>query len=413
MPTTTVSRRHEHTTLVPDYLPAPLGGTITQVRAYRLISGDSHVNEPPDLFLSRVPTTLRDRVPRIEPFDQGDAWIIEGAKDPINFGMNACAGQRPDELQAWVRFESIRRGGYDPAVRQSEMDLDGVDAEILYPTPRLCQGIVANPDPELHVAMVHAYNDWLSEYVAQAPERFGGLLLLPNCGPAAATAELHRVTGRPGIRGAVMGCYPNGTLDVTHEDDAVWEALVHYGLPVSIHVSLGQTMPEGHRSSLPGYGRFFDIPNRIVQMVFSGMFDRYPDLQLVCAEVDCGWVPYFKEQVDNNFQRLYSPGSTVVQGLPSEYIERQVSFTYVTDNFGINNRHTIGVDRILWSSDYPHVSSDWPNSWKTIQATFGSIPVGERHAILAGNAARLYGFDSPSSPTTAAIASTSSVSRSK
>ena len=383
------------------------------MRSYRLISGDSHVNEPPELFTSRVPATLKERVPRIEHFPEGDGWVIEGAKDPINFGMNACAGQGPDELRGWVRFEDIRRGGYDPAARLVEMEADAVDAEVLYPTPRLAQGIVANPDPDLHLAMVRAYNDWLSDYVAHAPERFGGLVLLPNCGSAAAAAELRRVAGRAGIRGAVMGCYPNGTLEVTDEDDNVWDTLVELRFPVSIHVSLGRTMPEAHRSSLPGYGRFFDVPNRIVQMIFSGMFDRFPGLQVVCAEVDCGWVPYFKEQVDNNFHRLYSPGTSSVVGLPSEYVERHVSFTYVTDGIGIDNRELIGVDRILWSSDYPHVSADWPNSWKTIQASFAGVSSAERHAILAGNAAALYGFDNPSSPRTAAMPSTSSAPSSR
>ena len=379
----------------------------SSTRSYRLISGDSHVNEPPDLFVSRVPAALRDRVPRIERFPEGDAWIIEGARDPITFGMNACAGQEPGERRGWVRFEDIRPGGYNPAARLEEMDVDGVDAEVLYPTPRLCQGIVANPDADLHLAMVRAYNDWLSDYVAHAPERFGGLVLLPNCDASAATTELHRVAGRPGIRGAVMGCYPNGTLEVTEDDDRVWAALVERRLPVSIHVSLGRSMPEAHRSSLPGYGRFFDVPNRIVQMIFSGMFDRFPELQLVCAEVDCGWVPYFKEQVDNNFRRLYTPGTSAVTGLPSEYVERNVSFTYVTDGVGVDNRHLIGVDRILWSSDYPHVSADWPHSWKTIQASFAGVCSADRRAILAGNAARLYGFNSPSSPRTTAMASTS------
>jgi predicted TIM-barrel fold metal-dependent hydrolase len=94
-------------------------------------------------------------------------------------------------------------------------------------------------------------------------------------------------------------------------------------------------------------------------------------------------------------------------------VERHVSFTYVTDGIGIANRHLIGVDRIMWSSDYPHVSADWPNSWKTIQATFAGVSAPDRHAILAGNAARLYGFNNPSSASTAEMASTSSASSSR
>ena len=82
----------------------------TTPTAYRLISADSHVNEPPDLWTDRVPSEYRDRAPRIERFEQGDAWVLEGVADPITFGMNACAGLEPEEMRGWMRFEDIRRG---------------------------------------------------------------------------------------------------------------------------------------------------------------------------------------------------------------------------------------------------------------------------------------------------------------
>src|SRR5207245_8241935 len=130
-----------------------------RTHGYRIISADSHVNEPPDLWSTRVPAAMRDRAPRIERFEQGDAWVIEGVADPITFGMNACAGLEPEQMSGWMRFDDIRAGGYDPAVRLEELDRDGVDAEVLYPTPRLNHGIVANHDAEYHDAMVRAYND--------------------------------------------------------------------------------------------------------------------------------------------------------------------------------------------------------------------------------------------------------------
>lgn len=361
-------------------------------RRYRLISADSHVNEPPGLWVDRVPARFRERAPRIERFDEGDAWVLEGVDDPINFGMNACAGLEPSEMKGWARFEELRKGGYDPAARIEEMDQDGVDAEVLYPTPRLSQGIVANPDAELHLACVQAYNDWLSEYVAYAPDRFGGQMLLPNCGVEQAAAEIDRVIDRPGIRSVLIGCYPNGTLEPTPDDDKVWARAVDAGVPVSIHVSLSTTMPAAHRAKLPGYGRFFDAPNRMIELVFSGVFDRFPELMFTIAEVDCGWVPYVKEQIDNNFQRLDPVSNFGLQAPPSEYIERHFHFGYITDTFGIDNRHRIGVERIMWSSDYPHISADWPHSWRTIQATFSGVPSAERDLILAGNAQRVYGF---------------------
>jgi uncharacterized protein len=377
-------------------MAAPSHDATSAGRRYRLISADSHVNEPPGVWVDRVPAALRDRAPRIERFEQGDAWVIEGVADPINFGMNACAGLDPEDMKGWCRFDDIRAGGYDPAARLLEMDRDGVDAEVLYPTPRLTQAVLANTDVDYHLAMVRAYNDWLSEYVEHAPERFGGLAVLPNRGVEEAVAEVERVMDRPGMRGVVMGCYPNGTLAISDADDKVWGVLAERRIPLSIHVSLSQTMPAAHKAKLPGYGRFFDAPNRMIELVFAGVFDRFPELDVVFAEVDFGWVPYVKEQIDNNYQRLEPVSRFGLQQLPSEYVERHFHFGYMTDTFGIRNRHDVGVERILWSNDYPHISADWPFSWRTIQSAFSGVPSAERHAILAGNAQRLYGFGNAS-----------------
>jgi predicted TIM-barrel fold metal-dependent hydrolase len=328
----------------------------------------------------------------MEHFEQGDAWVIEGVADPINFGMNACAGLEPERQVAWVRFEDIRAGGYDPKARIAEMGRDGVDAEILYPTPRLSQGVAANADPELHHALVAAYNDWLSEYVEFAPERFGGLAMLPNRGATAAVAEVERVWGRPGIRGFLMTAYPNGSLEPTPDDDPVWRALTERGATLNIHVSLTLDMPAAHRSPLPGYGRFFDAPNRVVQLIFAGIFDRFPGLQVVFAEVDSGWVPYFKEQVDGNFLRLRATSDFAINELPSRYVDRHISTAFINDTFGVRSRHDVGVERMLWSTDYPHISANWPHSRTLIQATFSGVDPEEAALMLAGNAARLYGF---------------------
>jgi predicted TIM-barrel fold metal-dependent hydrolase len=189
-----------------------------------------------------------------------------------------------------------------------------------------------------------------------------------------------------------MGCYPNGSLTIAPEDDEVFGYLAETGIPLSIHVSLTQALPSAHRSPLPGYGRFFDAPNRIVEMTFAGVFDRFPELAVVIAEVDCGWVPYFKEQIDNNYQRLAPTSDFVIRELPSVYVERNVHFTFITDTFGVRNRYDVGVDNMLWSSDYPHISADWPYSWRSIQAAMSGVPHVEREKVLAGNAMRLYGF---------------------
>jgi predicted TIM-barrel fold metal-dependent hydrolase len=362
-------------------------------RSYRLISADSHVNEPGDLWTKRLPAAFKDRAPYIKSFDEGDAWIIEGMKEPMRFGWTSCAGLPPEKMTAWVRFEDMRAGGYNPKVRCEEMDADGVDAEALYPTPALQIAMCSNTDEAYHLALVRAYNDWLSEYVSYAPERFAGMALIPNRGGAkAAIEEINRVVGRPGMRGVVMGCYPNGTLQISPEDDPVWALLQERDITLTIHVALTQSMPAVTKTKLPGYGRFFDAPNRVIEMAFSGMFDRFPKLRVFWAETDFGWLPYVKEQIDNNYRRLEPTQKFGLKRMPSEYVADHCYFGYMTDTFGLDHREYIGADRILWSSDYPHISADWPYSWRTIQASFSGIPTEEREMILHGNAERLFGF---------------------
>ena len=161
-----------------------------------------------------------DRVPRMENFDEGDAWVIEGVSDPINFGLNACAGMPAEAQKPWIRFEDLRPGGWNPTARLHEMDQDGIDAAFLYPTPRLSQGVITNKDPDLQIAMIRAYNDWLSDYAATNSKRLKGVALLPIFGVAEAVAEYERALALPGITGAVMSCYPHGTEEIDSEDDS-------------------------------------------------------------------------------------------------------------------------------------------------------------------------------------------------
>ncbi|OCC22955.1 hypothetical protein MB02_14415 [Croceicoccus estronivorus] len=374
----------------PDTLSAP---TQKNRREYRLISADSHVCEPGNLWLDRVPAKLRDRAPRIESFAEGDAWIIEGIGEPVKFGWTSCAGMEPERMTNWMRFEDVRKGGYDPAARCVEMDRDEVDAEVLYPSPVLAIAIFAHQEEEFHLAMVRAYNDWISEFVAYAPDRFAGMMMMPNRGgPEACVAEINRVMDRPGMRGVVMGAYPNGTLKIEDEDDKVWGVLEERGLALSIHVAMTQTMPAVAKSKLPGYGRFFDAPNRIIEMMFSGMFDRFPNLDVYFAEVDCGWFPYVKEQIENNYRRLNPSQQFNLKKNPRQYMERHFHFGYMTDTFGVQHHDFIGAERVLWSSDYPHISADWPNSYRTIQASMSGVRREDREAILHGNAERLFNF---------------------
>ncbi len=377
-----------------DVTGSPLGSP-----GYRLVDSDAHINEPPDLWTARLPKKFAERSPRMEHFEQGDAWVFEGVKDPINFGANMSAGSAKGLASNWIRWEDARPGGYTPKARLAEMDEDLVDAAVLYPTPRISQALIANPDPEFHLALIQAYNDWLSEYCEQYPDRLGGVMLIPNRGVEAAVAEIERVIERPGMVGCLIGCYPHGDLDLSDEDDPVWRTIAEHGVPAHIHVALVNDYPKDiyapgkiTEGLVMGFLRFRDVPNRILQFVLSGVFDRVPDLAVVLAEVDAGWVPYVKEQTDNRVLRRERGADVRGARLPSEIIDEHFYYTYITDHFAIRQRHAVGVERLMWSSDFPHGGSDWPHSVQVIHADFADVPAAERDLILGGNAQRLYRF---------------------
>lgn len=176
----------------------------------------------------------------------------------------------------------------------------------------------------------------------------------------------------------------------------MFAALAERQLPLHIHVELNLTTPTSSQASpisLPagtGARRVAGAAEPLTELILSGVFDRVPGLKVVFAEVDCGWVPYYKEQADDGFARYRFRYN--IKRFPSEYVYDHAYFTYVTDGYGIDNRHRIGVDKILWSSDYPHGNSNYPDAWTPVSASMSGVPHDERRAMLAGNAMALYHF---------------------
>jgi predicted TIM-barrel fold metal-dependent hydrolase len=297
----------------------------------------------------------------------------------------------------WSRLEDINPGCYDAKARVEELDLDGVDAEVLFPNGGV-EFAASSNDRDFYLTMVQIYNDFLSEFCAYAPDRFGGCALLPGTGVGDVLAEIERLADRPGIVAWLLRTFPHGESDaIKPEDDPVWAAIQDTGKPATIHVSLRSAASFNLvATALPGTFHFYDAPPRMLDFIFSGVLDRFPELIVFLAEVDCGWLPYFAQQADDNYLRHSRSELRDIRlsRMPSEYMKERFPASFITDAYAVDNRHAVGVERMLWSSDYPHITSDWPYSWKTINATFADVPADERHAILAGNAQRLFGFGS-------------------
>jgi predicted TIM-barrel fold metal-dependent hydrolase len=364
---------------------------------YKLISADGHLNEPRDVWTSRVATKDRDRVPRVDRLAEGDGWVFPGYETTLPFSWGATAGRKAEDLGQWCTYEDINPGSYDPVARVKEMQQDGVDAELIFGSNNPRTFVAGHEDADLHHEMIRAYNDFMSEFCSTAPDRLGGTALLPNRGVQSCLKEIERLSNMPGFVAFLMQRYPSGEPSIVPEDDAVWEAVEATGMPLTIHVGLvqGRMGQPSVATNLPGTGHFYDAPKRMLEFIFAGVLDRFPKLRVPFIEVDCGWIPYFESQCDDNFlrHRRASLRDSKLTRLPSEYMQEFFPASFITDPFAVDNRARIGVDRMLWSSDYPHITTDWPLSWKTINATFADVPPDEKHAILCGNSLRLFKFD--------------------
>ncbi len=360
-------------------------------RDYRTISADSHINTPRNLYLDYAPKRLRDRLPVVESTEEGDFWVFEGRRSPGVVGLAAAAGRRFEDigLKA-LRFDEVRPGSWDTAARIADQDIDGIDAEVVYYAGMQGDGTA---DLELRLVMYRAYNDWLADFTAAAPDRLVGLAAIPMWDVETACTEARRAAEK-GLRGAIIPSW--SPLEPQYDDPIwhpLWSAFEDLALPVSMHLGA-----RPHWVGLQNCSAAYLSVSKITMceplaiMMFGGALLEHPKLRIVLAESGIGWLAYLKEWMDNVYKRHRFWTKIEMPEPPSHYFERQVFATFQEDRPGVVTRHLIGLENILWASDYPHSDTTWPHSQKFIDEQFFDVPDDERHAIVAGNAVRLYGL---------------------
>ncbi|MCE2391715.1 MAG: amidohydrolase [Proteobacteria bacterium] len=355
-----------------------------------IISADSHVFEPGDLWLRRVDRAFRDRAPRVVELPGGGEAMHYADGTNVPYGGFGSAGDR-GRTSSVMPLEEVRSGGFDPAARLQDMRLDGVSAEVLYPS--FGMRLFDLDDPGLQRACMRAYNDWLAEFQAAAPERLLGQALLP-LDVDDAVAELERVAGR-GFSGVVISGHPERGKDyATDRFEKLWRALETSRLPASLHIFTG---PYSHRPDafLSEYSVATSLVARsLTQLVFSGVFERYPGLKIVSAENDIGWVAHLMQRMDHAYERKGPRYRHGLSGelLPSELIRRQVRCTFMDDRAGLLTLEVAGPETFMWASDYPHDDSTFPESRQVIERLFGDLPPEVRHRVVYQNAADWFGL---------------------
>lgn len=358
----------------------------------QVLSADSHVLEPPDLWQKRMQSRFRDRAPRLvheANGRKGDFLVCEPLR-PFNPFTLGCAGVKPEDQDSLSEqgYGACRPGSWDPAERIKDMDLDGLGVEIFY-----CgygMSLFSVPDDEFQRDAHRAYNDWAAEYASYAPKRLIPIANISMTDPTKDLEELHRVK-KAGFRGIFIS---NDPLPERRYDqpmwDPFWSAVEECDLPVNVHILTRQGGPQVGANQIVD-GVLLPVPafRTIAEMITGGVFEAHPNLKVISVENDIGWLPNYLKRFDwysYRFGRRFP--KMKMSGM--EYWKRHVYATFQDDEPGVRCRDLIGVENLMWGSDYPHFDSTWPNSRSAIERNFRGVPADERSLILGGNMVRVY-----------------------
>jgi predicted TIM-barrel fold metal-dependent hydrolase len=365
-----------------------------------IISADDHLQEPADLWQKRLPAGLRERAPRLVRLEDGsDGWATPG--NPTRpLGILVMAGTRNEEKKdSGVTWADVPRGSYDPTARLAAMDEDGIRTTVLY--PNVCLDFFMDQftlDPAMMAPVYAAYNDHISEFCAVAPERLIGIGLVPLDTIESGVAELRRIEKLPGLRGTLLPIIPPGGRDWNDASfEPIWATAEDLGIVISIHGGRPRGLPRrSDLAKMPGGNLIymqlgpFSTAETFAYLFWSGVFERHPSLKIVSVEGGVGWLPYFKERGEDIIERHGGWAGSPIKYPPGYWFGKSFFATFEQDRSGLALRDQIGVDTMMWASDYPHSATTWPESQKAIAETFAGVPDAEREKITSGNAPRLY-----------------------
>jgi predicted TIM-barrel fold metal-dependent hydrolase len=375
---------------------------------YKVISADSHIVEPPDLYTSRIDPRYRDRAPRLERRKtpngrEYDAWFFDGQQCGT-LGAVMQAGQRfedPTQIDFLGVWDDVRKGGWDPHAAVKEHEADGVWGACMQPSQGLFWYRV--PDSGLLSAICRAYNDWIADFCKPYPERLKGIGTLNVDDVEDACQELERCK-KMGIVGTFIPVAP--LPERPYRDpiyDPLWACAQDNEMPLLLHIGTPRggipgcefTMDLGE---LTGAGRSttdYWVRYSLSAMIFAGVFDRYPRLKVGSVEHEMAWIPHWLRQMDFTYleRPVFTKGWRSKDGLmPSDFWRRNMFVEFMEDDLGIELRDKIGIETMLWGSDFPHAESTWPKSAEFLDRIFASAPAEDRRRITSDNAAKLFGF---------------------
>ena len=397
---------------------------------YTFVSADCHMDLswlPGDLFSANAPAHLVDRVPRVVESPTKESkyglyhgvWVADGTELGVYGGMGF--GFTPPERGVSARTDRMWDAGYydgdphviDPEQRARDLDLDGVQAELIYGMTGAGMKI---KDPEVLTATYRIYNDYIADFCARKPGRFYALACIPVHEPKAAAEELRRAATLGPLRGcdliASEVSHPIYTRDGYW--DPLWEAVAETRMPISFHLggaripvppppkggtdlgSLEQGRPPS-QNELAYQGTWLPLGQLsgsqwLAGILMSGACQALPDFRFVLGEMGGAWIPFVLGRIDHIYheRKLGEKLDPPLEMLPSEYWYRQGATTFQEEHAVGQTAHLIGVDNLMWGSDYPHPDGVWPDSRQVVQETLGNLAPADFRKITCDNAVMLY-----------------------
>ena len=360
-----------------------------------VIDADGHVTEPPSMWSEYVEKPFRTRAPRPALDERGRPGLVLDDKMIARHAMLLTFGPEYD-----IAGSRITAGGWDPQARLHDMDADGIDVAILFPSISFYLSEI--DDVPLVAALCRAYNDWLADYCRAAPSRLVGVAVLPLAAVDEAIRELERATGKHGFRGAFMRPNPYAGRPIHHPVyDRFWERAAALGVPVTVHEGLSDDLPTLGRDRFENPAIQHVLSHPFEQMaacaglILGGVLDRHPSLRVAFLESGCGWLPYWLERMDGHVE-TWGKLLPAVRMKPSEYFRRQcVISTDPEDGDGMVEAvaRLVGDECLVWASDYPHPDAHFPGGVEESLGKMGGVIEASRRKIFAANAARLYGIE--------------------
>lgn len=368
---------------------------------FDIVSADSHVIEPGNLWKTRLDKRWRHRAPQIvrdkEHPTKKAALVAEGIK-PFPVAVSFANDNLEEPAEAVDSgYAGSWASGWDPAPRIKDQAFDGLDAEVIYPT--LTMPLFAMTDGELQRACFHAYNEWLREYCDYAPKKLFGIGLISLEDIDKAVKDVDTLV-KMGMRGAMVWCAaPEDKPFHLKLYDPFWRAASEAGLPVSMHciasrgkVSAGVGGAKTG-SLLPGVwymSVIHEIQETLAALVFGGVFERFPQLKIVSVENDIGWLAHFIHRMDHAQNKFKDSWEFTIPRMPSEYLEKQFFATFQDDPVGTASHKVFGASNYMWASDFPHNDTTFPDSHAWIDRNFQGIDDSIRRAMVYDNVMSLY-----------------------